>query len=382
MLSSQKRSLIRFLIIYLLSTLILFALASWLFYSFTKAHLLDQQRDILLYEADHIKSQLRELHQSDANRLFYPQSKDVKSAIYDLDREYIFGTLDRSIALDSNQDSSKIYTVLNIEPYYLGAAYLLVTKDIDFQPIYSLEKRIFIFMLIAALFFTILGYYLGGLFIAPMREAIERMNYFIQDATHELNTPISTILTNIEMIESLDNSLKNSQELRRIEVASKTLSRIYDDLAYLNLNHNYHRHIESIDISSLIEERVEYFRALAKAKELKIELDIKRDIVLEIDKNDALRLCDNLISNAIKYNKIGGLLIIRVDKNTLSVEDSGVGIKEEDLLFILERFRRANKSEGGFGIGLNIVNHVVRNYGFELKIESKENQGTKVVIVW
>ncbi len=360
----------------------LFALASWLFYSFTKQHLLDQQKDILLYEASHIKSQLRELHQSHSNRLIYPVAEQIESAIYDLDKRYIFGTLDERVELHSMDDIDKIYAIVDIEPHYLGAAYLLVVKNIDLEPITNLENKTLIFMLIATIFFAVLGYFLGGLFIAPMRESIERMNYFIQDATHELNTPISTILTNIEMIESMDKNLKNTQELKRIEIASKTLSRIYDDLAYLNLNHNYHRHIESIEIGLMVEERIEYFRVLAKAKELKIKLDIEPNIVLDIDKNDALRVCDNLISNAIKYNKVGGQLYIQVTQNTLVVEDSGVGINERDLGFILERFRRANKSEGGFGIGLNIVNHVVRNYGFDLQISSQQNQGTKVVIRW
>ncbi len=382
MLNSQKKSLIRFLIIYLTSTTALFALASWLFYSFTKEQLLNQQKDILRYEGEFIKDRLRKLHQSNSNRLFYPNIKGIKSAIYDLDKKYIFGTLDSKIKLNNINDHTKIYVILNIKPYYLGAAYLMLVKDIDFAPIKNLKNKIFLFMLLAIAFFTILGYYLGRLFIAPMKESINRMNHFIQDATHELNTPISTILTNIEMIEALDLTLKDTKELKRIEIASKTLSRIYDDLAYLNLNHKYHRQIEPLNISLLIQERIEYFKVLAKAKKLKIKLDIKSDIILNIDKNDALRLFDNLISNAIKYNKVGGLFYIKLSKDNFIIQDSGVGIKEADLNSILERFKRANKSEGGFGIGLSIVKHVVDSYNFKLEIFSKPDQGTKVTIKW
>ena len=380
MLNSEKRSLFRFLSIYLISTFLLFALASWIFYTFSKHQLIDKQTESIKYEARHIKSELRELHLSDSKKIVYPKSKMINSAIFDIDRNYIFGTFETT--LNTPKDNRKLYYELEVEPYYLGAAYLLVTKDIDFKPIKNLEKNIFLFMLLAGIFFSTLGYFLGRLFIAPMRESMEQMNNFIQDTTHELNTPISTILTNIEMIEALGKLPDNQTELKRIEIASKTLSRIYDDLTYLNLNHKYHREIVEINLSDLIHERVLYFQALADAKSLEINTKLEKNIILNIDKNDALRLIDNLISNAIKYNKINGNINITLNEKLFSIKDSGVGIKKRDLAHITTRFKRANKNEGGFGIGLDIVSQVVKNYGFDLAINSKQNQGTKVTITW
>jgi two-component system OmpR family sensor kinase len=272
--------------------------------------------------------------------------------------------------------------VVEVEPYYLGAGYLLLSKPIDMAPLHALQRNVVLFMLFAGLFFAILGYYLGRLFIAPMRESISQMNHFIQDTTHELNTPISTILTNIEMIETFGECEQNSDELKRIEIASKTLSRIYDDLTYLNLNHHYHRQIIKLDMSQLIEERMVYFSAMAEAKHLQAEIDIEPDVILTIDKNDAMRLIDNLLSNAIKYNKPKGLLHVKLSQDCFSVKDSGVGINKKDLLTIMQRFKRANTSEGGFGIGLDIVNQVVNSYDFVLHIESKLHQGTEVKVQW
>jgi two-component system OmpR family sensor kinase len=355
-------------------------LASWIFYTSTKHSILDKQKEILKYESQHIKSKLRSLHRSDKKRLLYPKNSDIKSAIYDLDKNYIFGTF--NAPLDEPMSQDKIYLISQLEPYYLGAAYLKVYKKIDCQPIKDLQRDILIFMFIGGLFFTVLGYYLGKLFIAPMRESIKQINHFIQDATHELNTPISTILTNIEMIEALNKHKENKTELKRIEIASKTLSRIYDDLTYLNLNHQYHREIESINMNELLNERILYFTALAEAKNITIKVDTKPNTKLQIDKNDALRLIDNLISNAIKYNKIDGSINIILTDKHFSIQDSGVGIKDKDLSTITKRFKRANKSEGGFGIGLDIVNQVVNSYDFTLKIESKLNFGTKVTIKW
>ena len=382
MLRSEKRSLIRFLIIYLGSTFILFSIASWLYYISSKHHLLDQQRESVKYEAEHIKSQLRILHKSNDAKLIYPNEKDIQSAIYDVDKAYIFGTFKTKQSLDINKYGNRLYHMVKVEPYYLGAAYLLVAQDIDFEPIGELQKNIFLFMLAAGLFFMALGFFLGRLFVAPMRDAMEKMNHFIQDTTHELNTPISTILTNIEMIETFGKHEENSTELKRIEIASKTLSRIYDDLTYINLNHKYHRQIITINMSTLVEERMVYFSAMAEAKGLKVTVNTDPNVMLQIDKNDAIRLVDNLISNAIKYNRSKGLLHVTLTEDLFSVKDTGIGIRSKDLSTILQRFKRANKSEGGFGIGLDIVNQVVSSYGFVLEINSKEGEGTEVRVKW
>ena len=384
MLKSEKKSLIRFLLIYLGSTFLLFSLASWIFYTSQKHSLLDQQRDALKFQAGQVKQGLRLLHKSFNPKLVYPTHPSIESAIYDKNREYIFGSTQKRELLSPQaymEDEERLYYFTKVEPYYLGAAFMLVHTDLDRQPIIDLQNSILWFLLGAGLFFTLLGLFLGKLFVAPMRESMERMNNFIQDTTHELNTPISTILTNIEMLETFGKCEKND-ELQRIEIASKTLSRIYDDLTYLNLNHNYHRRIEPVDVSSFVEERMVYFSTMAENKGLEVRLDIEANVMLDIDKNDITRLVDNLISNAIKYNKPKGLLSIKLSKAMLAVKDTGVGIAKQDLSSISQRFKRANKSEGGFGIGLDIVNQVVNSYGFGLDISSELHKGTEVIITW
>ncbi|MEA1879522.1 MAG: HAMP domain-containing sensor histidine kinase [Campylobacterota bacterium] len=384
MLKSEKKSLIRFLLIYLGSTFLLFSLASWIFYTSQKHYIFDQQRDTLHVQAGKLQQELRVLHKSFGVKLVYPTHPSIESAIYDKNRVYIFGSAKETVLLTPQayrEDEERLYYFTKVEPYYLGAAFMLVYKDLDRQPILNLQKSILWFLLGAGLFFTLLGLFLGKLFVAPMRESMERMNNFIQDTTHELNTPISTILTNIEMLETFGKCEKND-ELQRIEIASKTLSRIYDDLTYLNLNHNYHRRIENINVSVFLKERMLYFKMMAENKGLDIEVNIKDNVILNIDKNDITRLVDNLISNAIKYNKPNGLLAVQLSNDSLVVSDTGVGIEKKDLANISQRFKRANTSEGGFGIGLDIVNQVVNSYGFSLNIKSEWNKGTEVSVQW
>ena len=355
-----------------------------MFYVSGKHHLLDEQQEMLKYQSGSIKSKLRLLHKNFDDILIYPGSKTFDSAIYDLDKTYIFGTFEHRPILEHigrYSDENRLYHVTKIEPYYLGAAYLMLSKKIDKSPIAALEEKIIWFMLAAGLFFTALGYFLGRLFTAPMRDSIEHMNHFIQDTTHELNTPISTILTNIELIETYGKNEK-SEELKRIEIASKTLSRIYEDLTYLNLNHDYHRQIEAVNITKMVEERIVYFSAMIQSRRLTIHVELVPEKILNIDPNDGVRLIDNLLSNAIKYNKSKGTLTIKLTDQSLRIIDTGIGIAQKDLATISKRFKRANKSEGGFGIGLDIVNQVVNSYGFVIHIASQLKKGTEVEIRW
>jgi len=382
LLASEKRSLIRFLSIYLISTFTLFTLAIYIFYTSAKDHIINSQKKEIALEADYIKSKLRELHQSSSNILKYPRSKKYKSAIFDLDKNLIFSTFENTIDINIDDDKKNLYKLFKIKPYYLGTAYLLVSKKIDRSPIILLQKNIIIFMIIGGLLFLLLGVFLGKLFIKPMKEAMEEKNRFIQDATHELNTPISTILTNIELIEALNKAEDAKKELKRIEIASKTLSRIYEDLTYINFNSKIYKNIENIDISALIKERLLYFKSFLEAKKITLSCNIQENIFIKIDRNDAIRLIDNIISNAIKYNKQSGEVKVTLTNNYFIVEDSGIGIKKDDLKKLTERFKRANSSEGGFGLGLNIVNEIVKNYNFKLDINSKIDIGTKVIIRW
>jgi two-component system OmpR family sensor kinase len=231
-------------------------------------------------------------------------------------------------------------------------------------------------------FITLIAFWLGKLFLSPMRNSLKLLDDFIKDTTHELNTPVSTILTNAELLKEFHPEIKNSKELLRIETASKRLSRIYDDLAYIRLNHKRHQNIESLNVSSFLKERVVYFETIADAKRIDFNYDINDNIILDIDREDMTRIVDNLLGNAFKYTLPNGKVIVTLTKELLSVEDNGIGIDEESKKNVLQRFVRANKSEGGFGLGLSIVGDIAKHYNFDIELQSKVKKGTKVSILW
>lgn len=384
MLPSEKRSLFRFLAIYLSSTVSLFLLGTFIFYGFQKHQIIDKQNSELTLEAEKLTQQLRVLHGSFGKELHYPQTKNFQTAIYNLDKEYIFGTFNpKEVRWNREyyQKEGKLYYIRKIEPYYLGTAFAVVAQPLNQAPLNVLFNTSLLFLLVVTSLLTLLALFLGKLFIAPMRESIETMNKFIEDTTHELNTPISTILTNIELLSTLYRC-EGEKEMQRIEMASQTLSRLYEDLTYLKFNHNYHRELVELNISALVEERIQLFHTLIEAKELRVEKELEESVLLTIDRNDAIRLIDNLLSNAIKYNQKKGLLAVKLSSTKLTVTNDGLGIKKEEIPLIRNRFRRANKSEGGFGIGLDIIAQVVKRYGFKFTIESNLHQKTKVTISW
>jgi two-component system OmpR family sensor kinase len=368
----------------MITTMALFTLAATLFYHYEKHRLLNLQRDVLKQDAENFIFQIRHLHESMQTKLPYPINKNFHSAIFDIDKRFIFGDFQPEKSLLSNAFSiqhGKLTYTKEVAPYYLGAAYLILQKPLDQAPLQALLEHTVLFLIAAFFIFLLLGLFLGRLFIAPMRHSFEKMNHFIQDTTHELNTPISTILANIELLDTL-YECGGTQEHKRIEIASKTLSRLYDDMTYLTLNHEYHRDIQPCHISTLLQERLNYFSTMIEAKRVQLHKDIATDITIMIDENDAIRLIDNLLSNAIKYNRQNGYIAITLNSKQLIIEDGGVGMNKEDLKKIFKRFERTNKSEGGFGIGMDIVKQITTFYHYEITIHSEVEKGTKVSISW
>ncbi len=314
----------------------------------------------------------------------YPRDERFNSAIYDLEYQEIFSTLkSKKINFDQNFYFTKNYaiymTILN--DYYLGAKYLFIEIPKNSALINRIIRNIVIYGSIAFITLLLLGIYLAKLFIRPMQQSIELLDNFIKDTTHEINTPISIINTNIELLQASGACKNQEKKIKRIEIASRTLETIYKDLKLSVLSDKSERQDEMCDIQEIVQERIDYFQLHIESKKLKVILDLE-SVFLKVDRVLIERLVDNLISNAIKYNRVGGLISISLTKEYLLIEDSGIGIEKSDIHKIFERYRRFNESEGGFGIGLSIVDKVAKRYGFQVEVVSKKEKGTKVKVLW
>ena len=355
-----------------------------LYYQAKKELMLSAQRAELVKYAYIQTKRLKVLHHFFDDQRTYPRDPRFRSAIYDIEYKEIFSLL-KNKSVDFAQEiylkDGVIHFVKSLDIFYLGAKYLILEIEEDGIWRKQLIQKIVGFSTIALFLFLFFGYFLAKLFVKPMRDSIMLLDRFIKDTTHELNTPLSAILANIEMMDTDVMGVKNKKKLNRISIAAKTVSILYKDLTYLTLEQEREDEDEQIDIAELLYDRIEYFRVLAESKALTCEMDIHYAQIV-MSRRKLTRMIDNLLSNAIKYNKRKGIVGIKLREGSLEIWDTGVGIPEEKQAFIFDRYRRFNESEGGFGIGLSIVKRILDEYGIKIEVFSQKDKGTRMVITW
>ena len=215
-----------------------------------------------------------------------------------------------------------------------------------------------------------------------MRDALHLLDRFIKDTTHELNTPIFAIVSNVEMIDTDKLDDKLAKKIKRIDIGAKTISNIYEDLTFLTLDNKIISQNETLDLSKIVRQRVDYFKTLADVKKITFIQDIKSDTTIFCDNKKISKLIDNLLSNAIKYNKLRGRITVTLEDNYLSIEDTGKGMSEKQIEQLFQRYMRFDNSVGGFGIGLNIVSMIAKEYNFKINVSSELKNGTKMELKW
>ena len=383
---SEKKTLQRFLSLYLFFTIIILGLTVSLYYTLQKELAASERTIELDAYTNEFMSKLEELQNDTTNTLLYPQDEKFKTSLYGKDYKLIYSTLEKPLndLTEVTYTSNKVIRyVTQPQKYYLQTQYIVVEVLEDDAWLKETIRNIVLYSSLFLIVMLTLGYFLVRLFLKPMRDALTLLDTFIKDTTHELNTPVSTIMTNIELIdkESLEDKFLQ-KSINRIEIGAKTISNIYDDLTYLVLNNKILSQNENIHLKELIEQRVEYFTTLANMKKIQIHRELQSGVCLEIDTKKLSKLIDNLLSNAIKYNKVGGTISISLDKNALRIKDSGRGIKQEHIDSMFERYSRFDKSIGGFGIGLSIVKMICDEYDFTIHIDSELGNFTEVTIAF
>lgn len=347
--------------------------------------MLSDKRAIMTKYAYIQTKRLKVLHHFFDERTEYPRDPRFTSAIYDLEHMKIFSLLeDENVRFDDVEvyiTNGHVHLVKTLDEYYLGTKYLIIEVEDSGEWRGGIWKNILGYGVSAFILFILFGLYLAKLFVKPMRDSIVLLDRFIKDTTHELNTPLSAILANIEMMDTDVMGEKNKQKLARINIAAKTVSILYKDLTYLTLEQETENDDEEIEIRELIYNRAEYFSVLAQSKHIECNLDLE-EAWITMDRRKLTRVIDNLISNAIKYNKRNGTVGIKLRKGLLAIWDTGIGMDQNKIPFMFDRYMRFNSSEGGFGVGLSIVKNILDEYHISIKVESKEGEGTKMVLTW
>lgn len=289
---------------------------------------------------------------------------------YDKDQQPIYTELDdfKMVDKDFFIKEGSCYTVTEDKSNHLGVRYIVLKENNLAQTLRQLRLKIIGYLVFSYILMGVVGYFLGRLFLRPVREQIEALDNFISDTTHELNTPISAILMTIQSLKGIE-----PKKLKRLEASAKRLSVMYSSLTY-RLEGKVEPP-EYLDFEAVIRERVEYVKELIDSKHLHITLELEPTEVY-MPETSSYRLIDNLLSNAIKYSDVGDSIVITLKDNVLKVKDTGIGIEKKVQYDIFNRYHRENDERGGFGIGLNIVLSICKKYNIEIGLESEKGEGS------
>ena len=378
--NSEKTTFIRFLSLYLGSSFILMTLVAFLYYQNEKTLYFDLTKANMQNVTSKLSSRIISSHMTntplDTSKLL--ETKEYKISFYNENKEKIFGNLDDDIdfSKDLIQHEEHFVFVDKSPLGHLGISYIAIEENLFSEKINKLTINIiFIFIFIYSVI-SLIGFYLAKLFLKPIKDERERLNTFIKDTTHELNTPISAILM------STGSTNLTPKQIERVKLSAKRVSEIYKDLTYVFLeNHLNEKIINELSLNTVINEQLKYFEALASKKRITITTNLE-EFEYKINEDDFIRVFNNLVSNAIKYNKMGGEIDISLKNKILTIKDTGIGIQEEKVKNIFERYYRATSEQGGFGIGLNIVSKICKDYNIRIVVDSELNESTTFKLIF
>lgn len=239
---------------------------------------------------------------------------------------------------------------------------------------------------------SVLSYYFARRTLLPIKHIYELQHQFMSDVAHELRTPLSV------MQAGADTMLRKQRSLEEYEVFVKDtqeeigrLTRLSNQLLQLLRTDR----VQSVawvdtDLSNLIKTEVQRFIPYADTKIVTLACVVPENITLDTDRDRLIEVLQNLLKNAIDYNKQGGRVTATLSETAahvaIAIEDTGVGIAEVKQAKVFDRFVKGEKArtqttESGAGLGLSIVKALVAKLGGTITLESIEAVGTTVTLL-
>jgi len=221
-----------------------------------------------------------------------------------------------------------------------------------------------------------------------VNDAFEKEREFSSNASHELMTPISILQSKIENLTE-DASLTDEQ-YKKLEATMhiiRRLKKIVNALLLISrVDNNQFANKDVLIIREVIEQVVEELQHRIEQKEIVLDIQLSSISLKNINRDLLFQLFYNIINNAIKFNKPGGNIQITGQRlsdklYTVIIEDSGVGIDDQQLAEIFYRFKKGPRAEG-YGLGLAIVNSIARHEGLLVDVQSQKHKGTRFTVTF
>jgi len=238
---------------------------------------------------------------------------------------------------------------------------------------------------------TVLGNEFNDL-VERLKTSEQKRNNFVSDASHELKTPLASIKLLSDSILQNDMDIGTVKEfVEDIGNEADRLNRMSQKLLSLSrIETQADSDCEIVNFAPTVERVIRMLSAICEKNNITIETDMTDDCPILILEDDLYQVVFNLVENGIKYNVPNGKVFIRVyrsdDNGVLQIRDTGVGIPEESIPHVFERFFRVDKARarksGGSGLGLSIVRNIVERNRGEISIESTLGQGTVFTVTF
>ena len=397
--NKTKSSLIKINIAVVLSFLILFSIFIYAYFKGVTYKSIDNK---LNNELESIAIQLTR------QSMVYPVTKYPSNMIYIYKRDRVmYYTPQNGYFSDvlPNRYTNKLndiftfsengYTFreLNVE---IGEYQIQIIRNIDSE-ISSLRQLIFVFIigiLISLIITYYLAVYLTKKALIPIETAWNNQAKFIQDASHELRTPISIISSKLERMLKHPNSTISDEvetiadamsEIRRSKKMISDLLSLTKEEAITKLN------ITEVNIKNFIKDICVDYVDIADIQEKRFEMNFNlKNETIFTDENKLRQLLLIFIDNAFKYTKENDFIAININQKDnvyteIFIIDSGVGIKQEDIPYIFDRFFRSenvrDKDIEGSGIGLSIAKMIAINLGAEISVKCENNKTEFKIII-
>ena len=209
---------------------------------------------------------------------------------------------------------------------------------------------------------------------SELTNLIESQKKFIKNSVHEINTPLSIIRTNIDLLKM---KIPNNKYITNIESGSKIIQYIYDDLSYLVKKDRVVYEKEYLEFSKILTSRIEFFDEIALSNSLHFVIDIEDDIYIKFNITELQRVIDNNLSNAIKYSFAKSPIHVKLhyindEEIEFSVSTHSKKIEQQNKIF--DDFYRENNARGGFGLGLKIVKDICDKNLVIIDLDSNEKE--------
>jgi two-component system, OmpR family, manganese sensing sensor histidine kinase len=236
---------------------------------------------------------------------------------------------------------------------------------------------------------------LGGMWltqkaIEPIEASYFKLKQFTADASHELRGPLTAIKFSIDIIRNHPERIhpKDVKKLEAIASATGQMSQLIEDLLLLARTDKEiiipAPEKTEISLSAILQNLFILLEPVAQNKKISLKSQLTDNLIVLGDKSKLSRLFSNLVHNAIQYTPEGGIVTVELNKQNrhaiINVKDTGIGIPEDQVSNVFDRFWRADKArsrrEGGTGLGLSIAKAIALSHGGKISVTSKVNVGT------